>query len=243
MWNGSLAETRLQRLPLPVKTTVSLTLLLLAVGYAIGLLNLYVTYNLTDGRPGLTAEDLKRAFYGDRHNTKLASKIDGGSMAQFLPLPGDREKILSWIQDGTPREVYEQRIEPILRINCIRCHRPGGLSAFRPLTRYEEVKTVTSIDRGEPVQLWAKVAHSHVQSIALNLLVLGLVFSFSSLPQYMRMTVILVPFAALLTDFATRYLARHEPNLVYVMILSGAALALSFAFMVAVSLYEMWVKE
>ncbi len=37
-----------------------------------------LTYHLADGEPGLTAEDLRRSFYGERNQTLLAAKIDGG---------------------------------------------------------------------------------------------------------------------------------------------------------------------
>ena len=62
----------------------------------VSVFNLYLTYNLADGKPGLTAEDLRRSFYGQRNQTLLAAKIDGGSMEQFLPVPGHKESILSW---------------------------------------------------------------------------------------------------------------------------------------------------
>src|SRR5262249_55545322 len=95
-----LSAIRLSRLPVVVKITLSLSIIMLGIGYLIALLNLYLTYSMTDGEPGLTANDLRRAFYGNRDNTRLAAKIHGGSMEQFLTVPGEKERILSWIQDG-----------------------------------------------------------------------------------------------------------------------------------------------
>ena len=146
---------RLRQLPIPLRLVISLTLIVLGVGYLIALANLFMTYELTDGERGLTSEDLRRAFYGDRDNTKLAAKINGGSMEQFLPTAGDKEKILSWIQDGAEVKGFEAVVHPILVANCVRCHNPEGLQRFTPLTSYEEVMVVTQIDRGEPVSLWA----------------------------------------------------------------------------------------
>lgn len=96
--------------PAPLKLVVSLTLIVLGLGYLIATVNLYLTYSLTDGETGLTPGDLKRAFYGNRDNTKLAGKINGGSMEQFLPKAGEKEKILSWIQDGADREGYDRTV-------------------------------------------------------------------------------------------------------------------------------------
>jgi len=234
---------KLGDLPTTLKTVISLTLVVLGVGYMIALYNLYLTYNLTDGQPGLTVNDLKRAFYGNRENTKLAAKIDGGSMEQFLTKPGDKEKILSWIQDGAERDGYQSTVRPILQVNCVRCHNPQGLQRFAPLTRYEEVMVVTEVDRGEPTALWARVAHTHIQSIGLVFLVLGTVFAMTSLPERLKTLVLVLPFAALLLDFGTRFLAKYTPNVVYVMIATGAVIGFLFALMVLYPLYEMWVKQ
>ena len=232
---------RLSQLPTPQRLVVSLVLIVMGIGYLIATYNLYLTYNLTDGEPGLTANDMRRAFYGRRDNTKIASKINGGSMAQFLSKAGDKEKVLTWIQDGADQKGYEAVVKPILNENCVRCHNPNGLQRFAPLTSYEEVMVVTQIDRGEPISLWARVAHTHIQSIGLIFFVLAGAFSFTSLKPGLKSLIILLPFVMLLVDFGARFLAKFMPDIVYVMMGSGAAIGLLFAVMILVPLYEMWV--
>jgi hypothetical protein len=236
-------NVRLGRLPLGLKLALSCFLVTLGLGYVVAGVNLYLTYHLTDGEPGLGLGDLRRTFYGNRENTKLASKIDGGSMAQFLPRPGDKEKILSWIQDGASEAGYHAAVEPILKENCVRCHNPEGLQRFTPLRTYEEVMVVTQIDRGEPPQLWARVAHTHIQSIGLIFLVLAVVFSFVQVSPGVKGAVIVLPFVVLLADFAFRYLIKFVPALVYGMAASGAGMGLLMAVMILVPLYEMWWKK
>lgn len=238
-----LEKLRVGNLPLPQRVVLSLTLIVLGIGYAIAMVNLYLTYSLTDGQPGLTAEDMRRAFYGRRDNTKLASKINGGSMAQFLPKPGDKEKVLSWIQDGAERDGFEATVKPIVDQNCVRCHNPNGLQRFAPLTSYEQVMTVTQIDRGEPVSLWTRVAHTHIQSIALIFLVLGGAFSFTSIGTRVKVLVLVLPFVALLLDFGARLLAKVLPVSVYLMMAAGGLMGTMFGVMILVPLYEMWVKR
>ena len=239
----SIASVDLRKLPLPFRLVISLTLIVLGAGYLIALVNLYLTYNLTDGEAGLTVSDLRRAFYGHRENTKLAAKINGGSMEQFLPKSGEKGRILSWIQDGAPREGYTAVVAPILNANCVRCHNPEGLQRFAPLTSYEQVMAVTQIDRGEPVSLWARVAHTHIQSIGLIFLVLGCVFCCTSLAERVKIAVVTLPFLALLADFGARFAAKYYPGIVYVMMLSGAAIGASIALMILAPLYEMWIKK
>jgi mono/diheme cytochrome c family protein len=233
----------LKTLPLTLRVVISLALLTIGVGYLVAMLNLYLTYSLTDGATGLGPSDLKRAFYGNRDNTKLAAKIHGGSMEQFLTRRGDKEKILSWIQDGAEQRGYEEVVRPILTQNCVRCHNPNGLQRFAPLTSYEEVMIVTQVDRGEPVSLWARVAHTHLQSIGLIFLFLGTVFSFTSLEERWKVAIVVLPFAALLLDFGTRFLARYVAGIVYLMMAAGALLGLSFAVMILYPLYDLWLKK
>jgi len=234
---------RLSGLPMAVRITLSLSIVMLGIGYLIALLNLYLTYHMTDGEPGLTANDLRRAFYGRRDNTRLAAKIHGGSMEQFLSVPGEKEKILSWIQDGAAEAKYSAVVRTILDENCIRCHSEAGVASFRPLTTYSQVMTVTEIDRGEPVGLWARVAHTHIQSLGLIFLVLGLVVSFTSIPELWKQVLVTLPFLALISDFGARALTKYFPNFVYVVMAMGALMGLSFAVMVLLPLFEMWFKS
>ncbi|GIU75054.1 MAG: hypothetical protein KatS3mg004_2141 [Bryobacteraceae bacterium] len=132
---------------------------------------------------------------------------------------------------------------PILQVNCIRCHHPGGLQRFTPLTSYVEVMAVTQIERGEPPQLWARVAHTHIQSIALIFLALTGIFSLTQVPRALQTALIVLPFLALVADFGFRYLIRFVPALVYGMAASGALMGLLFAVLILVPLYEMWLRR
>ena len=53
-------DIRLSDLPAPLKTVISLFLVLMGLAYGVSVLNLYLTYHLADGEPGLTSEDLRR---------------------------------------------------------------------------------------------------------------------------------------------------------------------------------------
>jgi hypothetical protein len=234
---------RLGSIPLPYKLLLTCFLITLGIGYLISIVNLNYQYSMLDGKPGITPEDLKRAFYGDRTNTRIAAKINGGSMEQYLPNPADKNKILNWIQDGAHEEEFEKNIKPILTRNCMRCHSPIGVMSQRPLTSYTEVMEVVQIDRGEPPALWARVAHTHIQSIAIMLFLLGGVFSLTSLSTKIKAVVVSIPFLDLLADFGSRFLAKYNADLVYVMMGTGAILGLSLAVMILVPLYELWMKK
>jgi len=234
---------RLGSIPLPYKLLLTCFLITLGIGYLISIVNLNYQYSMLDGKPGITPEDLKRAFYGDRTNTRIAAKINGGSMEQYLPNIAEKNNILNWIQDGAHEEEFEKNIKPILTRNCMRCHSPIGVMSQRPLTSYTEVMEVVQIDRGEPPALWARVAHTHIQSIAIMLFLLGGVFSLTSLSTKIKAVVVSIPFLDLLADFGSRFLAKYNADLVYVMMGTGAILGLSLAVMILVPLYELWMKK
>ena len=234
---------KLSEFPLTPRCVISLALMVLGIGYVVAVVNLHFTYSMMDGEPGVTPADLKRAFYGNRTVTRLAGKIDGGSMEQFLPNPLDKNKILNWIQDGTPRGEFESTVRPILEQNCWRCHNPTGFMYMRPLQTYEQVLTVTVVDRGEPIPVWARVAHTHLQSIGLIFFVVGMVFAGTSLSERVKTVIVIIPFGALVVDFGSRFLARYHQGFVYLMMAAGALAGLAFAVMVLVSLYEIWLKR
>ncbi len=225
-----------------LKSVVTLFLVMIGLAYLVSMLNLYLTYHLVDGKAGLTVEDLRRSFYGQRNETLLAAKIDGGSMEQFLPTPGDKEIILSWLQDDASEQGFES-VQPILQENCLSCHAPGGLmGGKRPLDSYERVRAVTVIDRGEPIMLWARVAHTHLMSLAVVFLCLGVIFSFCSIGQKMKLLLMPMPFAALFLDFGARALIKYFPVLVYVMAFAGALMGLAMLMLTVGPLYDMWIR-
>ncbi len=234
---------KLEDLTAPLRWVVTLTLLALSAGYGVALLNLYFTYSSVDGEVGLSPQDLIRSFHATRGQTLLAAKIDGGSMGQFLPDPIEKAKILNWIQDGASREEFETTVQPILEKNCTRCHNPNGLMYRQSLEAYEPVQNVIQADRGEPIPIWARVAHTHLQSIGLIFFVVGVIFAGSSLSDRLKILFIVSPFVALVVDFGARFLARYHSGFVYLMMAAGAVAGLSFGGMVLISLYQLWWKR
>ncbi len=232
---------RLTELSPLLKLVFTLFLVMILISYGVSMFNLYLTYHLTDGKPALTLEDLRRAFYGQRNRTLLAAKIDGGSMEQFLPFPGEKEAILSWLQDGATEAGYPE-VQPIFQQRCVTCHQPGRLMWKRPLTSFAQVQEVTQVDRGEPIGLWARVAHTHLMSLAVVFFCLSVVFSFCSVSQRYKRFFMPLPFLALFVDFGARALIKYAPAFVYVMAAAGALMAVSMVVLTLAPLYEMWIR-
>ena len=65
------AGIRLSDLSRPLKMVITLFLVMMGLAYIVSVFNMYLTYNLADGEPGMTMEDLRRSFYGQRNRTLL----------------------------------------------------------------------------------------------------------------------------------------------------------------------------
>jgi len=231
---------RITDLALPLRLAITLALLTISAGYAVAMLNLYLTYSAADGKAGLSPADLKRSFSSARGRSLLAAKIDGGSMEQYLPDELAKARILNWIADGAAREGFDHRVAPILHAHCTSCHNPEGLMYVQPLDRYEALGPIVREDRGEPVPVWARVAHTHLQAIGLAFLAVAVVFCGTPLPDRLQSVVVATPFISLTVDFGARFLARYHDGFVYLMMAAGAMAGASFAVMVLASLYALW---
>ncbi len=243
MEHTELFTLRLKDLPFIWKLLITLFLVTIGFGYLVALVNVNFQYSMLDGQPGLSPSDLKRALYGDRTTTRLAAKINGGSMEQYLPNSAEKNSILNWIQDGASEADFNNNIKPVFTRNCMRCHSTIGVMSQRPLTNYLEIMEVVKIDRGEPPALWARVAHTHIQSIGIMLFLVGIIFMFSSLNPAVKTAVISMSFLSLIVDFGSRYLARNNADFVYVMMVAGAVIGAAMAAMILIPLYEMWLKK
>lgn len=112
----------------------------------------------------------------------------------------------------------------------------------RPLDTYERVEAITVVDRGEPLALWARVAHTHLMSLSLVFLYLGVIFSFCGVGHRVKLWVVPLPFVSLILDFGVRAMIRYSPTFVYVMMIAGTLMALSMMMLTVGSLYDMWVR-
>lgn len=102
----------------------------------------------------------------------------------------------------------------------------------RPLTSFDAVKTVTVTDRGEPIGLWARVAHTHLMSLAVVFFCLSVIFSFCGVGQKMKAFFMPLPFLALFLDFGARAMIKYVPAFVYVMAFAGALMGLSMMVLI-----------
>lgn len=233
---------RLSQLPLAARLVVSCFVVLTLIGYSVALMNMYLTYAGADGKPGLTPDDVTRRLYGERDKTKLAAAITTGGMGQYLKSPAEKDQIFAWIHGGATRESFAG-VQPIFTRNCVGCHNPHGAASFRPLTNFDQVAAVAQVDKGESLATFARVAHTHLQSLALIYFGLGILFAFCGLHEKAKALVVVTPFVALALDFGSRGLASRWPEMVYPMMASGGIAGAATVAMVLGVLWEVWLSN
>jgi hypothetical protein len=239
----STQQFRLGQLSTAARLAITCFVVLIGFGYLASVAHLYFTYNMSDGKPGMTPKDVRLQLAGRRDQTVLESKIVGGTMEQYLQNdPEGKTKMLAWIHNGARSEGFAE-VEPVFAKNCASCHNSEGAAKFRPLTNFQQVSAVAKVDKGESPAGWARVAHIHLQSLAVIYLLLGLIYSFCRAPEILKVILVPAPFIAIVADFGARALVPMYPDLVHVVMLAGAVAGLSTAAMCLGTLWELWFSN
>lgn len=84
--------------------------------------------------------------------------------------------------------------------------------------------------------------HFHVFALSMLFFMIGVLFTFTSLPEAAKAVFVAAPFLGMFLDFASLWLTVFShPVFGWFSIIFGAFMALSFFMLIARPLYEMWV--
>jgi len=145
----NLGALHLAGLPLPAKIMLTLFLLLVGVGYLVALGNIYYRHRDADLEPGLSLNDLSRAYHGLNKEVHVApgtaaagspmlqAVSPGGEMRSHLENGGEPaiRTLVSWLRGGAreadfSRPGLDQPGDPspqqVIAAQCIRCHNADG---------------------------------------------------------------------------------------------------------------------
>lgn len=227
----------LPRLSLPLRCLFTGYLLVVSVGLLTSALQILLTHGMADGKFGLSVDDIVYSYYGNRENSKLEVKLNG-TMKDKADTH-DRAAIIHWVRMGSPEDVWQRDIQPIVNRNCISCH--GGIPGLPNFTTYEGLKEKAHIDEGASIEDLARVSHIHLFGIAFIFFFVCSIFSLSvGVPPKLKALVIATPFMFLLVDILSWWLTKWYPTFAYTTIVGGLLYNLAAAFMILTSLYQMW---
>ncbi len=210
-----------------------------AIGYFFALVQILFTHGMADGKFGLSIDDIVYSYYGNRSGTLLETKLNG-SMKENAS-EKERFKIMQWIRDGADEDEYaDAGIEKIVEQRCVMCHNAES-SGLPDFSEFEGIEAVTEQDEGATFSSLTRVSHIHLFGISFIFMFIGMIFSFSQTPtMYYKCVAIGMPYAFLVIDILSWWLTKINPMFAWLIMLAGAGMAMSFAFMWVVSVLEMW---
>jgi len=214
-------------------------LLCVGIGYLFAMIHLYYSHQGRDGELGLSVEDVRIAYYGEHHQTRLGAAING-PMGGNLGRPEQKQIILDWIDGGAKRDSFEDNVQPILSNHCIMCHSAASGMGLAPLDSFEKVSELTQMDTGASAQSLVRVSHIHLFGIGFILFLVGRVFILCEMPVIIKRVTVAIPFLAMLLDIMSWYITKIVPQFAWVVVISGALMGVSFMLQIAVSVYQMW---
>jgi hypothetical protein len=153
----------------------------------------------------------------------------------------DRASVLQWIHNGAKLEEYP-KVEPIFTKDCVGCHMANATS-IPPLTSFDAVQKATRADTGTSIENLSKVSHIHLFGISIIFLLTGTIFSLSSTPIWLRVSLVVLPYVTIVMDIGSWWATKYfSPIFAYIVIGGGALMGVALASQILISLWEMWIN-
>ena len=229
----------LRDLPLTLRALFSSFLIVIGIGYLMALSYLFLVDIEPHHEEGQGPVEGISAKYHGSTDTRLEAALKG-TMADKLTSE-ERDRVFQWIRDGATADDYS-KIEPILTQKCATCHSAQSGMPILPLTSFEDVEKVTTPDTGVSMLQLARVSHIHLFGISMMFVLTGAIFSLSATPIWFRVTVVVIPYLAIIMDigswWATKY---YDPVFAFIVLIGGAFMGLAMACQILVSLWDMWI--
>ncbi len=231
----------LKDLDVPVKVLFTGYLTTVAVGYLMALIQILFTHGMADGKFGLSLDDIVYSYYGNRSGTVLETKLNGSMKDKA----SDQERfvIIQWVRDGADQDEYvNSGAEKIMQERCVMCHNKE--SSLPDLSNFKVIQELTQQDEGATFGSLTRVSHIHLFGISFIFMFVGLIFSFAETSTIKYKSIAIgMPYLFLLVDILSWWLTKLHPMFAILVVLAGAGMAISFAFMWMVSVLEMWVFD
>jgi len=229
----------LSELDTPVKVLFTGYLTTVAIGYLFALIQILFTHGMADGKFGLSIDDIVYSYYGNRSGTVLEKKLTGSMKDKATEK--ENFTIMQWVRDGADKNEFNNlKIDKIIENKCELCHNEGA-SGIPDFTKYENIEEVTKQDEGATFSSLTRVSHIHLFGISFIFMFVGLIFSFSTTASGPYKSIAIgMPYVFLIVDILSWWLTKLHPMFASLIMIAGAGMGASFAFMWIISIKEMW---
>ena len=229
----------LRALPIAMRVLFSSFLIIIGVGYLAAITYLF----LVDVEPhremamGLV-DGITMKYRGSTAGTRLEAALRGPMAGRIDAI--DRDHVIAWIHNGATAGDYQQ-VQPIFEKHCVMCHHQNSAMPIPSLSSYDDIRKVAVTDTGPSISDLARVSHIHLFGISIIFLLTGTIFALSGVPSWLRITLIVLPYLAIVADIGSWWLTKLVPVFAYVVIIGGALMGAALAGQILISLWDMWL--
>jgi hypothetical protein len=230
--------TTLKDLRTPAKLALSFFLMSVLIGTMSALIMLGLLLSEKDAGIAMpTLEKIKIKY----HYPVIVSSMKT-SMYKEVSNDKDIDKVEQWVANGADKKVFKQDILPIMKRDCTKCHSRTSTMTdaipSMPLSTYKEVMSQTHA--GYSWKKMSKQAHVHLFGIGTFLLIITMIFAYSSLFSWLKNLLIIVSWVALFADVLCWWVTKYVLGFAYFIVLAGAAMSGSVIIICILSLMDLW---
>lgn len=232
----------IQQLNTPAKTAISLFLLFVITATISSVILLGL--ELSGQKEGLNIPTISQI----QNKYTMPSIISAmkGSMYKEVTDDSDIDTVHNWIKEGSKKEgkLYEDAWK-IIQNDCANCHSKTSKMSraipSMPFDTYEQVMTHT--EAGYSWSKMSKQAHIHMFGISTFLILISLMFAYTTYKESVRSVLILSSFGGAFLDIFSWWFSKFVPELVYLIFAMGGLMVGSILLMSVLVLANIWKKE
>ena len=229
----------LRDLPLTFRALFTSFLMLIGSAYLMAMAYMFLAIIEPHQKMGMgLVQGIEVKYHGRPDSSRLESALRG-PMASNID-PPDRDRVLEWVHNGALESDYP-KIKPILDRRCSTCHSAQSGMPIPPIDSYAAVQKLAETDQGPTITDLARVSHVHLFGISIFFLLTGAIFALSRITAWLRVTIVVLPYLAIIADIGSWWLTKFFPIFGVVVVIGGALMATSFGLQVGISLWEMWL--
>lgn len=232
----------IRQLNLQAKTAISLFLLFVIVATLSSVILLGL--ELTGKKDGLNIPTIPQMQ--SKYTTPELVASMRGNMYEHVADDEDIDTVSQWIKNGAKEEdpIYADVAE-IIELDCADCHsKTSTMSKAIPSMPFESFKDIKShTQSGYSWKKMSKQAHIHMYGISMFLIILTLIFAYSTYKDSIKTTLICTSFGGAFLDIFSWWFSKYFGGLIYMIYGMGAIMIGSILLMSLLILVDLWKKD
>lgn len=226
----------------PAKTAITLflTFVVTATISSVILLGL----ELTGEKKGLNIPTISQLQ--NKYTTSELVASMKGSMYEHVSMDEDIELVQNWVKSGFKKEDENfESVYEIIELDCADCHsRDSKMSKAIPSMPFESYDDIIKhVDTGYSWKKMSKQAHIHMYGISMFLIVLTLIFAYTTYANKLKIFLICTAFGGAFLDIFSWWYSKYYPILVYFIYFMGAIMVGSILLISLLILLDIWKEE